>query len=224
MAESAEAAARLTAAVGKLIAVTGDKSIDASWELGDAIVAANDGNPVITHQTAWDIRQTAIRNAGHEEFWSVKRLRDIGDIAAAFPKSRRLPGVSVTAHGEALAASDPDALLHSIANRQNGKVSVRDVRDALGANGGTKGKKSPATLTKASDGDFVTEMHKRRSDIAKYLRTNLKRQGSEVAAWLEVFTDLTVLGGAIATETAAPAASAPTTKPARKAKQRIGNL
>jgi hypothetical protein len=215
-------------AADKFIEVTGDKSVDGLWQLGDAIVEANDGNPLVSISTAATIRNKALHKSDHDDFWSARRLKQIGDTAGRWKAADRLPGVSLDAYLEAGKATDPWGTITAIASKNGGKVSIRDVRDAIGANGGTK-KKGPVRLDKANDAEFIAAMNSRRDAIAKWFRVNLKKQGKDVAAWLQVFTDLSAIAGAVdAAESGvkpelapAPAPSKPAVKAEPKKRERI---
>lgn len=213
-------------AAEELIAVTGDKTIGKLWDLADAVHAAA---PTLDRSILEAIRAAAITKAGHDDFWTVQRLRQLGRTARSWPKADRVPDVSVDAHMEALKAKDPKATLEKIAKANNGKVSIRDVRDAIGANGG-KQKNQPPRIDRASPEQVFDALVGRQGEIRDFLRGQLKRRSAAIAELAAMFTELHQKATQAAQPTQAETRKAPekpkatTATAAKKAKGRVKGI
>lgn len=108
----------------------------------DAVRAAREGSDL------WQIADALLAEVGQgearEKFravvraceengvrpYSVSALRQYRDVAARWPVSDRIPGVSFSAHRAALPAPDPVQVLNDMVKRHGKDVPVRTVKDA----------------------------------------------------------------------------------------------
>lgn len=174
-------------AAGELIAVTGDKTIKRTWDLADAIVAAD---PSLRRDVLQQIRDGAVAQAGHEEFWGVNRLRQIAKTAQTWPAQDRVPDVSLDAHMEVYrkkgSVADARTVILEV-QKQTGGASIRDLRAALGANGT---KAQPPRIDKAGIDEFWRRLTGRKDEFKKHLRGRLRVDRKAIVEFYTMFEEL----------------------------------
>lgn len=233
------------AAAQELVIYTGDKTQSRRWQVGDAIAAlADPGSTKVPSWAGRTVRENAINVAKHEDFLSAARLTKLGQIALDWPVSDRVAGVSIDAHGEALSGCGGDrakaakALANIVAGIANGSIrsktgvpSIRNVRDHLGLNGGTRATK-PLDLGTVPDQELWYELNRRMTKggtLSTYLRGALADQGTRIKTVHRRLAELVKVMEDIAAAKApktpkAPASPKPVAQPAEKKKGRIAGL
>lgn len=105
------------------------RSQEDRWVLADTLLEA-----VPTDSSKQSTMFKRIRRLAAEQgvsAYTESSLRQYRDTAAHWPKAKRIPGVSFTAHRKALGAEDPEALLKGLAAAQGaGAVTVGMVAEA----------------------------------------------------------------------------------------------
>jgi hypothetical protein len=189
-------------AADELIAVTGDKTIQRTWDLADAIVTAT---PTIDRMILAQIRQGAVDKAGHDEFWSVQRLRQMGQTAHRWPKPDRVADVALDAHMEAYrklgSLNEARKVLLTVKKNNGGKVSIRELRAELGANGTTA---QPPRIDKAGVDEVWRRIAGMKADLRKHLRTRLKPDAKVIVEFQTLFNELAAMVAALNTPATAP--------------------
>ena len=111
-------------------AIRGKREGADNWTLADALLAAV---PQHAPRTLFaEVRRAAEREGVRP--YGADTLRIYRDAAARWAPADRIPGVSFTAHREALLASDPVATLRDLADTLGAEnVAVSDVRAAISA-------------------------------------------------------------------------------------------
>lgn len=213
-------------AADELIAVTGDKTVVRTWDLADAIaVAIKDLPPRSTRDVLNRIRQSAVDKAGHDEFWGVNRLKQMGRTAETWGKADRIPDVSLDAHMEAYRKSgDISAarkVILTVKQKNSGKATIRQVRAELGANGTTA---QPPRIDKAGADEIWRRLTTMPAALKKHLRGRLKADQADILAFAALFNELAAQIAALTQPQAAvePAPADETVAPAVRKTRRKG--
>lgn len=187
-------------AADELIAVTGDKTIQRTWNLADAIIQASPG---LAKGHLGKIRDAAIAKAGHDEFWKVGRLTQLGKTAKQWPKGERVPDVSLDAHMEAYRAKGSTTEARQVileVQKANGSVSIRGVRAALGKNGTTA---QPPRIDKAGVDEVWRRLAGMKAHLKKHLRGRLRADGTLILEFADLFNELAGMVAAVTSPDAA---------------------
>lgn len=207
-------------AADELIAVTGDKTVKRTWDLADAIATAT---PDLKTEVLTQIRQGAVDAAGHDEFWSVSRLKQIGRTAQAWPAGDRIADVALDAHMEVYRKVGDIAKARAVilkVQNATGGASIRDLRAELGANGTTA---QPPRIDKAGVDEFWRRIVPMKDALKKHLRGRIKVDRKAILEFFAVFEELKAnieaLEGAKAVVDAQPVA-APTGTAVRKTRNK----
>lgn len=193
-------------AADELIAVTGDKTIKRTWDLADAILAAT---PNLLDHELGAIRKAAVDKAGHEEFWTISRLKQLGKTAERWQKGNRVADVSLDAHMEAFRGTGSTAAARQVLlklKKSGGEATIRQVRAELGKNGTTA---QPPRVDKAGADELWRRLPKVKSELKKYLRGRLIQEGRQILAFADLFNDLAAQVNALNAPAADAAIAAP---------------